>query len=125
MRFEGARVMIVEDDLLIARELTLRLEDEGAEIVGPVVSVTGALKLLESAAVDGAILDVTLHRQSVAPVAEWLLSRQVPFLFHTGQGLPPELKSKHPDLPVILKPSSPVKLLDALAKRMNRQAPRR
>lgn len=112
--------MIVEDDLFIGRELTLRLEDEGARIVGPVVSVKGALMLLRDQAPDGAILDVTLHGQPVTPVAEWLIEHRVPFLFHTGRALPPELKRRHPDLPVFLKPSSPARLLDALARLMQR-----
>lgn len=120
MRFQGARVMIVEDDLLIARELSLRLEDEGATIVGPVVSVGGALKLLEVQPPDGAILDVTLHGSPVTPVAEWLIGHGVPFLFHTGRDLPADLKKRHPNLPVFVKPSSQTKLLDALAKQLKR-----
>jgi CheY-like chemotaxis protein len=80
------RVLIVEDDYLIAADLAYSLEDLGMEVVGPAPSVEAALQLLEDEGerLDGAVLDINLRDQRVYPVANALTARGVPFVFTTG-----------------------------------------
>jgi DNA-binding NtrC family response regulator len=120
MTLQGARVMIVEDDLLIAQSLSVHFADRGAEVVGPVVSAKGALRLLDQQRIDAAILDAKVHDGAITPVAERLIERGIPFIFHTGLGLPPDLKQRHPKLKVLMKPSNPARVVDELAKTMGR-----
>ena len=82
----GRRLLVVEDEYLIAAALERALEDRGAEVVGPAGSVEGALRLVESEGdrLDGAVLDINLRDERVYPVADALAARGVPFVFLTG-----------------------------------------
>lgn len=80
------RVLLVEDEYMIALDLARSLEALGAEIVGPAGSVREALALVasEGERLDGAVLDINLRGERVYPVADALLARHVPFVFATG-----------------------------------------
>jgi CheY-like chemotaxis protein len=81
----GKRLLVVEDEYMIARDLTWALEGAGAQVVGPVGTVAGALQLIESGGrLDGAVLDISLRDELVYPVADALVARGVPFVFATG-----------------------------------------
>lgn len=97
------RILVVEDEVLIALEIEERLQRLGCEIVGPVGRLERALELARSTALDGALLDVNVKGGLVYPVAEELLARQVPVIFSTGYApdtLPPVFRS----LPCLRKP---------------------
>jgi CheY-like chemotaxis protein len=82
----GRRVLVVEDDWLVGEVLCLELEDSGAEVLGPAVSLTQALSLLEEHGLpDAAVLDVELKHAKSYPVAERLAAEQVPVVFTTGR----------------------------------------
>ena len=89
-KLSGKRVLVVEDEALVAMLLEDELRDAGAEVVGPAVSLGHALRLIDGAAADGglsaAVLDVNLHGTAVMPVADRLSELDVPFLFVTGYG---------------------------------------
>jgi CheY-like chemotaxis protein len=80
------RLLIVEDDYMIAVELAQSLEALGVEVIGPAASVEDALALVEQEGgrMDGAVLDINLRGRRVYPVAEALTARGVPFVFATG-----------------------------------------
>lgn len=80
----GMRILIVEDELLVALELETMLDSLGCQVVGPAARLEKAHELLQSAEIDGAILDVNVRGQSVYPVAAALKSRGIPFIFSTG-----------------------------------------
>jgi len=81
----GRRVLVVEDDYLIADDLARSLEQLGATILGPTGSVKGALALLaRGEAIDAAVLDINLGAEKVFPVADALIKEGVPFVFATG-----------------------------------------
>ncbi len=82
---KGHRVLVVEDDYLLAQDLREQLMCWGAEMIGPVTKVAEALAFLEAgSAPDMAILDIELNDTMVYPVAEVLRARGIPFVFATG-----------------------------------------
>jgi DNA-binding NarL/FixJ family response regulator len=82
----GRRLMIVEDEYLVARDLAGSLRELGVEVVGPAGTVNDALLLLEAegTTIDAAVLDINLREDRVYPVADALTRRGVPFVFATG-----------------------------------------
>jgi hypothetical protein len=79
------RVLLAEDEFLIAEDLASALSAAGATVIGPAYSVAGALRLIESCgALDGAVLDVNLKGEAAFPIADALLGRGVPFVITTG-----------------------------------------
>jgi CheY-like chemotaxis protein len=110
-----AAVFIAEDEPFIAFDLAATVEDAGGVVVGLAATVKEALALLEIQHVDAAILDVNLSDRDICPVAEMLIARGVPIIFHTGLGLPDELRAKFPNLIVHLKPLVPEQLIRQLA----------
>ena len=80
----GKKVLVAEDDYFIAKGLVRHLAQAGAEVVGPVPTVAGALAALEDGGIDAAVLDINLRGDPVYPVADALLARGVPFVFATG-----------------------------------------
>lgn len=83
------RILIVEDESLVAMLLETILEDMGCTTVGPISNIEETLALLASDAIDtldGALLDVNVAGREVFPVAEVLKAKGVPFVFSTGYG---------------------------------------
>ena len=79
------RILIVEDEYLIAMSLQDALENAGSVVVGPVPSVDKAIKTIESEPhIDAAILDVNLGGVLAYPVADMLIARKIPFVFTSG-----------------------------------------
>jgi CheY-like chemotaxis protein len=97
------RILVVEDETLIAvviEDVLLGLE---CEIVGPTGRLDAALRLANEGNFDAAILDVTIRGGKVYPVAEQLVARGIPFVFASGYGdwaLPAALRDK----PRLMKP---------------------
>lgn len=80
----GARVLVVEDDIMQAEELRGRLEDRGCAVIGPVDTVVAALALLHSGSAPSfAILDTHLEDETTEELASALRVRSVPFVFAT------------------------------------------
>jgi CheY-like chemotaxis protein len=82
------RVLVVEDSYLIAYSVVQMLTDFGCTVVGPVSTAKDAIRLIETAGCDAAILDVNLGAESSLPIAEKLSERHTPFLFVTGYSSP-------------------------------------
>ncbi|HEU5274201.1 MAG TPA: response regulator [Xanthobacteraceae bacterium] len=82
---QGRRVLLVEDEYLIACEIVVGLRNGGAVVVGPVGCIDDALDLIDrTQGLDGAILDVNLRGEMAYPVADVLIQRRVPLVFMTG-----------------------------------------
>lgn len=83
----GCRVLVVEDDFLIADDFTRRLSQAGAQVLGPAATLDLAHTLYSSSpAPHVAVLDINLRGTLVFPFAERLQRDGVPFLFCTGYG---------------------------------------
>lgn len=111
----GKKVLIVEDEALIAMLFEDILEDTACQIVGPAMNVRQAMELAGAAEIDIAVLDVNLNGESSFPVAVLLQSRGVPLVFSSGygsQGLPPEWQ----DRPTLPKPFTSDEVVDTLAR---------
>ena len=82
---KGRRLLVVEDEYLIAADLADVLTGQGANVIGPVGSIKDALDMLATERqIDGAILDINVRGERVYPVADALRARGVPFVFATG-----------------------------------------
>ena len=97
------RVMIVEDEALVALVLADHLTEFGLSVVGPCASVAEATAAVEANDLDAAILDVNLGKELVYPVAELLAQRGVPFVFVTGYG-PESIDTRFAHAAVLEKP---------------------
>jgi DNA-binding NarL/FixJ family response regulator len=117
---EGWRILLVEDEPIIALDVAQVLAEAGANVIGPAYSVSQALKLIESTEIDVAITDFRLERETAVPVAQRLIGIGVPFLFHTS--VSDGVEQEVPKIPIVLKPSLPHQLVGAVAglgKRMH------
>ncbi|WP_396593372.1 response regulator [Brevundimonas sp. R86498] len=83
----GRRILVVEDESLVAMLMETILEDMGCIPVGAFATVDEALtEIAEDTPLDAALLDVNVAGREVFPVAEALKARGVPFVFSTGYG---------------------------------------
>lgn len=113
---DGARLLIVEDDFLIAVEIEALLSDAGAQIVGVCRSVKDALAVAEADELAGAILDMRVGLDSSAPVAHALKQRHIPFLFYTGQADMEPIRAEWPACKIISKPARAGAIIAAVAE---------
>jgi DNA-binding response OmpR family regulator len=100
----GRRVLIVEDEALVAMELEALLRQAGWDVLGPVGRVDMALALIDQQRPDAALLDLNLQGETALPVALALKAKDVPFVILSGynrsQDDAPELR----DAPRMSKP---------------------
>jgi len=112
---ERKRILVVEDDFLVATLLAEILEAGGWQVIGPIGGLATALDAAASEEFDAAVLDVNLGGQTVYPVAEMLDARRVPFVFVTSYGreaLPPLFCGR----PHLGKPFAPRDLIGEVAR---------
>jgi two-component sensor histidine kinase len=111
----GRQILVVEDEPLLALDITASLTEAGVEVVGPAATVEQAIGLIERTPCDGALLDANLNGEPVEKVATALTRRGIPFVFVTGYGresLPPAFRS----VPIIAKPCSAGELIGAVRR---------
>jgi CheY-like chemotaxis protein len=108
------RILLVEDEWLIAEEMGAILDELGCEVLGPAARVQQALRLIASNRPDAALLDVSLAGERSFPIADILIRLGVPFLFLTGYmtvDLPPLFAANQ----ILSKPVTLFSLRAALA----------
>jgi DNA-binding NtrC family response regulator len=81
---QGRRILIVEDEFLLAMELQTLLEQQGCEVLGPINTVARALILLEKERTDAVLLDLDLNGERTTRVASFLSAKRVPFVIVSG-----------------------------------------
>ncbi len=100
------RILIVEDEYYLADDLAQQLRAEGAEVVGPVGTLTDAMAQLASARPDFAVVDMNLHGDMAFPIADRLAEEGVPFLIATGYNSA-SLPERFAGRPRVEKPFNP------------------
>lgn len=115
--FGGKRVLLVEDEAMIAMDIERMLHDAGCEVVGPAGSVDQAMRMIAGAPPAAALLDVNLGgREFSYRLADALVAKRVPFAFCTGYAGVSDLPPRFADTEVLSKPVTQEALIAALAK---------
>jgi CheY-like chemotaxis protein len=108
----GRKVLVVEDEMLVAIDYCERLAEAGAEIVGPFTSVSQAMKCIDTSQFDVALLDYALADQTSDPLQIALERRDIPFVVITGY--PRVLVRRDARQKVLTKPISPKALCETI-----------
>jgi CheY-like chemotaxis protein len=114
----GVRVLVVEDEPIIALDLEGILAGAGATVVGPAYRVSQALDLLDTG-IDVAVLDFRLETETATSIVHRLSAKGIPYLFCTSSRGHPELA--HAGVPVIDKPAHPNALIAAVRALIQQQ----
>ena len=112
--WHGGRLLVCDDNLLMADVVCEFLRDCGLKPIGPVGRLETALQMARERALDGAILDINLNGQPCFPVCAVLSARRIPFMFLTGYpgaAVPIE----HRGAPLVTKPFEPTEMKEVLA----------
>lgn len=120
----GCKILLIEDEALIAMQLKLDLEEDGHTVIGPIAQLSEALRTAAEFEFDIALIDINLGADNSAPVAEILDRRNVPFAFTTGYNdlifMPPLLRN----YPHLTKPYSLADVKELVAKLQRQSAER-
>ncbi|WP_218373022.1 response regulator [Ensifer sp. ENS12] len=110
----GRRILVVEDEMLVAMSIEDTLVDAGGEVIGPAPTVGRALGLLrEETKIDAVVLDMNLQGHSGLPVADACDERSIPFLILSGYG-DTALNGTHHAAPILSKPFASAVLVETL-----------
>lgn len=81
---KGLRVLLVEDQMIVAMQIEDILREAGCEVIGPIATPQSAITVAQSQPLDAAVLDINLDGEKIFPVAEELRRRGIPFILATG-----------------------------------------
>ncbi len=111
---ERPKVLVVEDEFIIALDLSETVQDLGYDLEGPYADKERAFHAIEEELPDCAIPDVFPADGEVYPLADALTEAGVPIIFHSGHVSPSEMRERYPRAWACAKPCSPDKLIDVL-----------
>lgn len=113
----GLKILVVEDDFIVAFDMQMMLEEQGARVLGPAATLMQARALVAGETPQLAVLDVNLSGEFVFPLAEELLARGVPLVFATAYADDERLfPAAARDIPRLAKPVLPSVLIGRLRK---------
>lgn len=120
-RADTATVLLVEDEFIIALDLSETVKDLGFRVDGPHRGKETAFLAIDREMPDFAILDIYTDDGEVYPLADALAEAGVPIIFHSGHVSPEEVQKRYPDAQAVAKPCPPDQLIglmqDALGKK--------
>jgi DNA-binding NtrC family response regulator len=103
----GKRILVAEDESLIALELEDTLQELGCRIVGPIVRVQDVLRAAQDGEIDGALLDINLRGEQIFPILPELMRLGFPIIITSGYDDPTLFPEEFRQLPRIAKPVDP------------------
>jgi len=109
---KNMRILVVEDDYLVATAIADELTSRGAMVIGPVATVDDALEAVVTAEADMAVLDIRLRQELVFPLADYLAERGIPYLFQSGCD---DVPLRYARAPRWIKPYLPTALASSLS----------
>jgi len=112
------KVLVVEDEMIIAMLIEDMLDEFGCKLVGPATNVPRALELIGKESIDVAVLDLNLDGKDTYAIADALQRKSVPFIFATGYGST-GLRQEYGNRPVLQKPFQARDLSTALTEALN------
>ncbi len=110
---EGLRVLVVEDEFLLAMTVSDDLEGHGCRVVGPFYRLETAMAAAASEPFDVALLDINLNGTMVFPLADDLIGRGLPVVFVSGYGAA-QLPERFRKVRRVAKPHDQAALLNAI-----------
>lgn len=108
-------ILVVEDDVVLATDLTIQLTEAGCKAILPTTSISAALSTIVHYVVDAAVLDVNLQNEWVFPVAHALERAGIPFLFVTAYA-PDSIPAEYRGRPLLQKPHVPQELVETVVR---------
>jgi two-component system, response regulator PdtaR len=114
---QGLKILLVEDDFIVAFDMQTLLQDYGAEVLGPAATVAEGLSIVAGSKADAAVLDVNLNGEFVFALAQRLREQGVPLLFATAYADDdPLFPDADRSAPRVAKPVLPNVLITQLRK---------
>lgn len=108
------RILVAEDELIVAFDLCDTVEEAGFEVEGPHAGISSAMLAFQKEKPDLAILDIRLDDGVVYPLAKKLEAEDVPIIFHSGLYSHDEVKEYFPEAKTLVKPCPPSAMLKAV-----------
>ena len=105
---------MVEDEFIIALDLSETVRDLGYLVDGPYADKENAFIAIDKAMPDVAILDVNTADGEVYPLADALTDAGVPIIFHSGRVSPDDITQRYPEAMACAKPCPPAELIEML-----------
>ncbi len=118
--FSDAPILVAEDNLYIALDLSIAIEEMCGCVVGPAASIGESLRLLATHRIRGAIVDCYLGNREATPLVRQLAERSIPFVIHTDVPVSAAMSSAAPLVPILLKPLQPQAVLTCLLAEMRK-----
>lgn len=123
LRDNSCNILVIEDDYIVALDLCAHLESLGVTVIGPSGKVSAGLELAQNAvSVQGALLDVNISGQTVFPVADALIQRNIPITFVTAYDMS-MLPAAYRHFPRIDKPMDPAEVSRAIETMCSQSLP--
>ncbi len=107
-------ILVAEDEVIIALDIKDTLEKAGYVTEGPYATMSGAMRAIEAVTPTCAVLDVRLMDEDIYPLADELVRRGIPFIFHSGHGKPVDIVTRYPNAIFCLKPCAPEDIVSAV-----------
>jgi CheY-like chemotaxis protein len=114
----GKRILIVEDEIIVALDIAEEITADGAEAIWPVTTQNAALDMIANTEMDGVILDLNLRGEIAFPVADVLADRHIPFVFATALDAR-YIPARHANVCRVQKPVRPEVIRRALEATMS------
>jgi|TARA_R100000049_G_C1957062_1_gene115525 two-component system CheB/CheR fusion protein len=118
---DGARILVLDDEWLLAEQYTNSLVGAGCSVVGPFNDLEGAIGAVNSEQLDFAVVDFNIDGTESTPLLELLEKRKVPFLVVSGYGSELNLTRKLEEGAFLAKPTSPAAMLSRIAQSISRR----